>query len=257
MSNFAIAHLSYFPVRKEADHRSENITQLLFGEVYQVLETKENWHFIKVLSDDYEGWIDCSEIKAIDEKTYFEIKKQRTVYAAGFFQKVGNDTNQHTIGFGSPLPYWDGISFQIADEEFFLRGEVIQANPTYTNEFLLERAKRLLGIPYLWGGRSTFGIDCSGFVQSLFKLANIALPRDAYQQKEFGHVVDLNESIAGDLAFFANEEGRTSHVGVIMEDQKIIHASGKVRIDNLDEKGIFNSERAIYTHQLELIKRIK
>ncbi|MBT3802821.1 MAG: C40 family peptidase, partial [Bacteroidetes bacterium] len=181
----------------------------------------------------------------------------RTVYAAGFFQQVGNETNQHTIGFGSPLPYWDGISFQIADEEFFLRGEVIQANPTYTNEFLLERAKRLLGIPYLWGGRSTFGIDCSGFVQSLFKLANIALPRDAYQQKEFGHVVDLNESIAGDLAFFANEEGRTSHVGVIMEDQKIIHASGKVRIDNLDEKGIFNSERAIYTHQLELIKRIK
>ncbi|MBL6962880.1 MAG: C40 family peptidase [Bacteroidetes bacterium] len=257
MPKYAITHLSYFPVRKEADHKSENTTQLIFGELFEIIESSGNWHYIKQHFDSYVGWIDTPELNTITEENAHQIMKQQPVYAGGFFQQIGNEFSQQTIGFGSLLPFWDGISFKIAEEEFFIKGEVIQANPSYPNEFLLERAELLRGIPYLWGGKSTFGIDCSGFVQSIFKLADVKLPRDAIQQKEIGFDVKTDEAACGDLAFFVNEEGRTSHVGILIDKQHIIHASGKVRIDKLDERGIFNAERAIYTHQLEVIRRVR
>lgn len=257
MSNYAVAHLSYFPVRKEADHRAENITQLLFGEVFEIIESKDNWHFIKQVFDAYQGWIDNTELKLLSGEKAQEMIKQIPVYSAGFFQQVSYETNRQTIGFGSSLPFWNGKTFKIGEEEFFLKGEVIQADPSYPNEFLIERAKLLLGVPYLWGGRTTFGIDCSGFVQSIFKLADVKLPRDAYQQKEMGIEVKLTDAVCGDLAFFINEVGRTSHVGLLIDNKHIIHASGKVRIDKLDEKGIFNAERAKYTHKLELVRRVR
>ena len=114
-----------------------------------------------------------------------------------------------------------------------------------------------LNSPYLWGGRSPFGIDCSGFTQMVFKLNGIKLPRDAYEQAEIGKTLNfIEETQKGDLAFFDNEEGKIIHTGIIIDKNKIIHSSGKVRIDNLDHYGIFNAETGKYSHNLRLIKKV-
>jgi hypothetical protein len=257
MSEFAIAHLAYYPLRKEAKHQSENVSQVIFGETFEILESRKNWHRIRLLFDTYEGWIDSEELLYLSEEEVAAMEKENPVYASGFFQQIRQGSKSMTIGFGSRLPFWDGESFALGKEHFVLKGEVLQASSKLTNPILIERAKSLLGVAYLWGGRSTFGIDCSGFVQALMKLAGIHLPRDAWQQKERGEQMALSEAREADLAFFKNEEGRTTHVGLVMQDAKIIHASGKVRIDTLDEKGIFNRERSVYTHELEIIKRLR
>jgi gamma-D-glutamyl-L-lysine dipeptidyl-peptidase len=114
-----------------------------------------------------------------------------------------------------------------------------------------------LNSPYLWGGKTPFGIDCSGFTQMAYKLAGIKLRRDAWQQAEQGHTINLlEETEPGDLAFFDNDEGNIVHVGIILRDHKIIHAAGKVRIDSIDHYGINNKELKKYTHKLRLIKRM-
>ena len=256
-TSYAITHLAYLPLRKEADHKSENVSQLLCGELFEVLETKGSWQYIRADFDGYEGWIDCAEVVLIPELEYNEIKKQRPVYSAGFFQQAGYESKRFTLGFGSRLPYWDGLGFRIGQETFVIKGEVYQANPLLPNEFIIELARKLLGIPYLWGGKSTFGIDCSGLVQNVFKFVNINLPRDAWQQKEIGFDVPIEEAGTADLAFFVNEQGKTSHVGILVDNKHIIHASGKVRIDEFSEKGIFNVERKVHTHTLEVIKRVR
>ena len=256
-TSFAITHLGYFPLRKEADHKSENVSQLLFGELFEVIESRGSWHYIRADFDDYEGWIDCAELYEISETEFLEIKKQRPVYSGGFFQQAGNETKRFTLGFGSRLPYWDGLGFRIGQETYGIKGEVFQSNPVLPGEYVIELAKKLLGTPYLWGGKSTFGIDCSGLVQNVFKYVNIHLPRDAWQQKGIGYEVPVEDATMADLAFFTNEQGRTSHVGILVDSNHIIHASGKVRIDEFNEKGIFNIERKVVTHRLEVVKRIR
>ena len=122
---------------------------------------------------------------------------------------------------------------------------------------MLEFAMRFLRAPYLWGGRTPVGIDCSGFTQLIYKSIGIQIPRDASQQVELGQPLDFaSEGQIGDLAFFQNEEGRIVHVGMVCAPGKIIHASGQVRIDKLDDTGIFNCDTGKYSHQLRIIKRI-
>ena len=148
------------------------------------------------------------------------------------------------------------MNFKIAKEKFIYNGQAIQSEAK--SSVLLERvAMRYLNAPYLWGGRSPFGIDCSGFTQMVFKFTGIKLLRDAYLQAEQGTVINfIEESQPGDLAFFTNEEGRITHVGIILKDQQIIHASGKVRIDKIDHFGIYSATQKKYSHQLKIIKRM-
>ena len=116
---------------------------------------------------------------------------------------------------------------------------------------------RYLNAPYLWGGRSPFGIDCSGFTQLVFKFAGIKLQRDAYQQGGQGSIINFIEEVQpGDLAFFSNDEGAIIHVGIMLKDNRIIHSSGKVRIDKIDHFGIYNAETKKHSHLLKLIKRM-
>ena len=155
------------------------------------------------------------------------------------------------------MPNFDGINFKIGKEKFIYNGQAVMADQIRTVNMLEKVAMRYLHAPYLWGGRSPLGIDCSGFVQVLYKCIGISIPRDAYQQADIGKTVNFaEEATLGDLAFFNNEEGKITHVGMILKDKKIIHSSSMVRIDTFDHFGIFNADTKKYSHQLKIIKRI-
>ena len=231
--NKAITNVSVAPVRAENSDKAEMVTQLLFGESVEILETVGNWAKIKIDYDGYEGWVDPKQISPVSEEEFAE--RQVKILS-------------------------DNFSFYtIKDQKMLLSAgsECENLDQQNTQKSISEIAVDFLNVPYLWGGRSFFGIDCSGFTQLVYKIKDIKLPRDAYQQAECGFVLDfIEEAEPGDLAFFENEEGRIIHVGIMLENQKIIHAHGKVRIDQLDSVGIFNKDQNKHTHRLRFIKRI-
>jgi len=161
------------------------------------------------------------------------------------------------ITIGCSLPYFDGLTCNLEGFEYHFDGQTNSVKHGKLPQFVSEIASLYLNAPYLWGGRSPLGIDCSGFTQVVFKAAGVRLPRDAYQQAEVGQTLGfVEEASEGDLAFFDNAEGKIIHVGIVLKDRFIIHASGKVRIDKLDHQGIFNRETGKYSHTLRVIKRI-
>jgi len=233
------------------------VSQLLFGETYEILRSKDKWHYIKCVLDQYEGWIHSGQHTTILEKEYHSINLQTVGIAIDLFYSAASSDKSIAIVTGSSLPYFDGINFKIGKEKFIYNGQAVMPDQIRTVNMLEKVALRYLYAPYMWGGRSPLGIDCSGFVQVLYKCLGIALPRDAYQQAEIGKTVNfVEEATLGDLAFFHNEEGRIIHVGLVMKDKKIIHSSAMVRIDSLDHFGIFNADTSKYSHQLKIIKRI-
>jgi hypothetical protein len=252
-----ITALSTIPVRSSPTHRSEMVSQLLFGETYEILHTKENWLNIKCALDLYEGWIDAAQHTSLSEKDFSAITLQSAGIAIDLFYSAASSDKSIALVTGSTLPYFDGINFKIGKEKFIYNGQAMMPDQVRTVTMLEKIALRYLYAPYLWGGRSPLGIDCSGLVQVLYKCIGIALPRDAYQQADLGKPVNFaEEAILGDLAFFHNEEGKITHVGLILKDKKIIHSSAMVRIDSFDHFGIFNADTNKYSHQLKIIKRI-
>ena len=252
---YGIAVLSIIPLRKEASHRSELVSQLLFGETYRVVLQQNGWLQISCNYDAYEGWIDTSQHYELSEKDFNGVNGCDASIALELVNSAASSHHSIPVVAGSSLPFFDGLNFKIAKEKFIYNGQAIQ--PDTKNATMLERiALRYLNAPYLWGGRSPFGIDCSGFTQIVYKFSGIKLPRDAYQQAEHGSIVNfIEEAQPGDLGFFANEEGKITHVGIILKENKIIHASGKVRIDKIDHFGINNEEKKKYSHKLKIIKR--
>jgi len=250
--SFGICTLSVIPCRAEGNDRAEIVTQLLFGEHYSVLEEEEKWVKIKIAFDNYEAWI-C-------RKQFFEITAQEfDELSINEFDLVGEYSSSLTstkdgkqvIPMGSTLPYFHNNQLKIRANSYQYKGAV--SNKKFSE--IEDLALVYLNTPYLWGGKSPFGIDCSGFSQMVYKLCGINLPRDAYQQAELGETVNfVANANVGDLAFFDNAEGHITHVGIILEGDKIIHASGKVRIDMLDHEGIYNSDLKAYTHKLRIIK---
>lgn len=253
---YGIALLSIISVRKEASHRSEQTSQLLFGETYEILQKQGSWLLIKCTYDGYDGWIDEKQHFELSERDYINISTNDDGLALELVNSAVSSLYSVPIVAGSSLPFFDGMNFKIAKEKFIYNGQAVQSDAK--NSAVFERiALRYTNAPYLWGGRSPFGIDCSGFTQMVFKFIGIPLLRDAYQQASQGSVINfIEESLPGDLAFFANEEGRIVHVGIILKDSRIIHASGKVRIDKIDHFGVYQPEQKKYTHNLKIIKRI-
>jgi cell wall-associated NlpC family hydrolase len=257
---FGICNQSIVPCRSEASHRSEMVTQLLFGESFTILEETEEWANILTAYDEYDCWISNKQYQSIKEDTFKKLQAQAQALSTEPMQLI---QDKKTNGFfpivaGSLLPFLSGKEIQLENNVYEFSGESVLPDTQHiSRNKIISTAYPYLNSPYLWGGRSFFGIDCSGFTQIVFKLNGFKLPRDASQQTLLGFPLSfVEEAQAGDLAFFDNEEGRITHVGIILDDNKIMHASGKVRIDKLDHYGIFNSDTKKYSHHLRVIKRV-
>ncbi|CAG5082915.1 C40 family peptidase [Parvicella tangerina] len=251
--SYGFAKLAIIPIRAEGSDKAEIISQLLFGEHYEVLEEAEKWIRIRNHFDQYEGWICRKQFFEITGKEFDELGINDFPMCASLTGQVTLADENTNITRGAVLPYYHQGYIRIRDQRAKFTGDLNQTSA----DKIMEYALSYLNTPYLWGGRSPFGIDCSGFAQIVYKLCGYKLPRDAYQQAEHGYDVPFVEtSEPGDLAFFDNAEGHITHVGIITEPGKIIHASGSVKIDLLDSEGIFDQELKRYTHKLRLIRRI-
>ena len=241
------------PIRKDSSHTSEMISQLLFGELAEVLEVQKQFTKVRCLYDNYEGWCQNSQLADIDRSL---LEHASNLYTLNFITPISFNNTDVQISLGSPvLSLKENI--QLGNYTInYQNCETWNSHTSYSIELIREIAFQYLNVPYLWGGRSAFGIDCSGFSQQVYKMFGIALPRDAYQQAETGEEVSfLQSAICGDLAFFDNEEGKITHVGILLNDSEIIHASGRVRVDKIDNAGIINIETGQRTHKLRMIRR--
>ncbi len=245
---YGICNLPAIAMRKEARHTAEMVSQLLYNETYSVIDKSPGWLLVKtgnVLSSgigisNYEGWIQEKQFHEMDEDMFNTLNSTRPY----LINKAVAKYRGFFLGLGTPLyePHPDAVMMP----EVFL------------DELMVENAKKMLNAPYLWGGRTVMGIDCSGLVQLCARMSGITLPRDAKQQALCGDIVYfLQETQPGDLAFFCEEGGPITHVGILIGNEQIIHASGQVRIDYLDQTGIFNKELDAHTHRLQAVKRMR
>jgi gamma-D-glutamyl-L-lysine dipeptidyl-peptidase len=251
---FGICNLAIIPLRVEPSDKSEIVSQVLFGEHFEILEQSKQWSKIKLQFDHYEGWVDTKQYQIISETNYNQLSQEAIILNADLIEYITSAANLLI-----PIPLASSLSFlnhnEINTSNFEFEGT--KTSGIKPKESLIKTAFMYLNAPYLWGGKTPFGVDCSGFTQMVYKLNGYKILRDASQQASQGEALSfIEESEPGDLAFFDNEDGNIIHVGIIMENNYIIHASGKVRIDRLDHLGIYNAEANKHTHKLRVIKKI-
>ena len=242
-----ICNLSIVPVRIVDSDKSEMINQLIYGDIIEILEEKEKWVKIKSVFDDYIGWIDKKQYFKIDDNIKLDLNNP--VYSINLVEFIENNNNELvTIPIGSDIS-----NISLMNHKF--EGKTISGKNNRNS--IVNTALLFLNSPYLWGGKTPFGIDCSGFTQMVYKINGYKLSRDAKDQANQGETLSfIEESEAGDLAFFNNDQGDIIHVGIILQNNHIIHASGKVRIDRIDHSGIYNNDLNKHTHSLRYIKKI-
>jgi gamma-D-glutamyl-L-lysine dipeptidyl-peptidase len=228
-----ICHLSQIPLRANPKSSSEMVSQLLFGETYLIIEQREEWSLIQMEYDGYEGWLSKSSINLIDS------------VETNIKDYIQTDLILHSINNFTDQPLISSMGSEFSDE-------INSGN----QRNIIDIAKLFLGVPYLWGGRHFSGIDCSGFVQVLYKCIAIQLPRDASQQQKKGKPVAFKDLFEGDLVFFESNN-RVTHVGMFIGDGQIIHSHGMVRIDNLNKDGIFNLQTGEQSHSYHSAKRVR
>ncbi|RPG65527.1 MAG: hydrolase Nlp/P60 [Flavobacteriaceae bacterium TMED42] len=236
-------------MRKENSHQSEMVSQLLYGECYKIVEKRKNWVKIRLEWDGYEGWIDQNQLNKISRESFDKITQSTFKISIDLVNYITTEENLlFPVLIGSDLRGLKTLRHRFEGE--FER-------PKKLKKSLISTAYLFLNAPYLWGGKTLLGIDCSAFTQMVYKINGVKLSRDADQQSLQGQTLSfIEESEAGDLAFFDNAEGKITHVGLLLENHHIIHASGTVRIDRIDQSGIFNVETQSHSHKLRFIKKM-
>lgn len=248
-------------MRREKSERSEMVSQLLFGEVYEVLEEEDKWLNIRLLHDNTCGWIDRKIYKEVSEAFVEKYQASDQMVMSEVFNLVvkKGDWENKLVVAGSVLPFYDAYAkkLMIGDEEYAVKGFLREVGIESLRELLIQYALMYYNAPYRWGGRTPNGVDNAGLVQMVYRLAGITLPRNIEQQACEGLALSfLEEAQPGDLAFFGDSLGAVTHVGILWEQGRIIHASGKVRVDKIDHHGIFNEDLKRYTHTLKVVKQI-
>jgi len=266
---FGICLQTVIPVRSEPSHKTEMVTQVLFGELFRILSSEKGWAKIQLAYDDCQGWIVLNQVQLLSEKEFLYLFNAESAVTLDLVQLISNQT-RHMIApiiLGSSLPGFVNGDFTILNDRYFYDGAVATISPfenistqqeqIKAKHSIIADAMLYLNAPYLWGGRTPFGIDCSGLVQMVYKIKKIKLLRDASQQVTHGEPLNfVSEAEPGDLAFFDDEEGNITHVGIMIDNCRIIHASGKVKMDTIDHEGIYDAEEQRYTHKLRILKRI-
>ncbi len=253
--SYSQCNISVAPVRKEPAHTSEQVSQLIFGEKAEILDVTQNdWAKIRTEWDGYEGWCRLGQLNIVDRKSF---RKPVRFISGKHTGKLVFEQSELLLPLGAEL---SRSKMTLGNATGRFKGKKIRPGDLkFDREALKSAVMQFLNAPYLWGGKTIAGIDCSGLTQMAFRLCNRPLPRDAYQQAEQGETVDfLQNALCGDLAFFDNTEGRIVHVGMLLDHQTIIHAtdtSGRVVTDRIDQGGIISVTLRKRTHNLRLVKR--
>ena len=236
-------------MRKEHSHQSEMVSQLLYGDCFKIISTKKEWVQISALEDEYTGWIDQKQFKSIAQKDAVDLTKKNALYTTQLVDYIENqDQSLSAVVLGSNM---GGTGF--LNQNY--KGNCTQG--IKEKAALVKTAYLYMNAPYLWGGKTPMGIDCSGLTQMTYRINGLSIPRDASLQAQLGETLSfIDESEAGDLAFFDDAEGKIIHVGLLLENHYILHAHGKVRIDRIDQTGIYNTETQQHSHKLRIIKKL-
>lgn len=255
--NYAMCYLPTIPLRLTAEDGGEMATELLFGDACVVYEHDKTWARVRNKADGFEGWVTTKMLTPVDQAEYDAydptIQPVVTSYYAEAFRE---ETGEHLLlTGGSVLPdYRPDGTFRVKDTRYRLAPSHVDE---LRGESVLETAVHYLNSPYLWGGKHAMGIDCSGLTQVVFRMHGVQLLRNSSQQAGQGELVPfLQDARPGDLAFFDHHDGPISHVGIVADGGRILHATGNVHFDRLDAEGIYSEERGFYTHHLRLIKRM-
>ena len=255
---YAVCHTSVSALRSAAKDKSEQLSQVLFGEVMTVIDRKKSkWVRVLTHTDATLGWIMEDHIAEINIEEFNSYTKDNRFNVELFHPVFASDNSFH-IPFGSRLPGFDGLGFEMGGQRYTFSGRTIDANvKKIDGEWISKIASMFLHAPHLPGGRSSVGVDAASFVQLVYASAGIFIQRDYEETVRQGQLVDfVEESLVGDIALFEQKRGRVSHIGIILDDQRVIHVDGTVRIDHLDHYGIFNEETQKYSYRLRLIRRV-
>lgn len=243
----------FIPLRSMPGHRSEMTSQVLFGEKYTIIDELPGWVKIELAFDGFSGWVDMDHIyhSPTDESDKgLVLNRSLLCYTP--------DGTKMVIEAGSEIydPDFDNKTFR-AGENIYKASPDFHSGYVTVNESFADTAMRFINSPYIWGGRVPSGIDCSGFTQLVYKIHGMSIPRNSRTQAVKGQVVEfIKDAKPGDLAFFGSARGQISHVGVILSEGLVIHASGRIRIDIIDHQGIYRKDIKAYSHKLRIIRRL-